>query len=66
MVILSDSLDVDPGLQDANNRGTSYELFSHKPNVDSVRLWAIFFAPVGHSGDFHIPESWNDFFCSPC
>jgi hypothetical protein len=45
MVISPDSLDVDLGLQDAYNRGTSYELNSHRPNVDSVRLWTRFFAP---------------------
>ncbi|KAK3126356.1 hypothetical protein QOZ80_7AG0555350 [Eleusine coracana subsp. coracana] len=38
--------------------------FSWTPskNDDGVRLWAKYFAPVGHNNNFVIPQCWSDFF----
>jgi hypothetical protein len=31
-----------------------------KQNADIIRLWAKYFAPIGASGCFNIPQSWRD------
>jgi hypothetical protein len=57
MVLLPDSLDVDPWLMSLAMKRPSSSL-----SADTVRLWARFFAPPGSSSGTLIPSIWQDFF----
>jgi hypothetical protein len=61
MVLLLESLDVDPGLE--NFLGNfNRDQWASKYNADGVRLFANHFAPLDHTEGIQIPSSWNDFF----
>jgi hypothetical protein len=63
MVLLLESLNVDPGLENFLEN-SNRDQWASKHNADGVRLCAKHFAPLGHTEGIQIPSSWNDFFHS--
>jgi hypothetical protein len=59
MVVLPDSLDVDPGLMDYTINSLSK---GHLRNADGIRLWAKHFAQNFEGGRVEVPICWNDFY----
>jgi hypothetical protein len=57
MVLLPDSLDIDPGLRDFQNDQVQSQL----PNAEGIRLWAKNFATCGQSEGIEVPNAWRDF-----
>jgi hypothetical protein len=61
MVLLSQNLEVDPGMLDYGLRKVS--IVKH---TNGVRLWAKNFAPFGQLEGIPVPDSWCDFFTFFC
>jgi hypothetical protein len=61
MVLLPESLDCDPSLEDHCTFGRGL-IDKSKQGADGVRLWVKHFAPLGHAEGIHIPNLWCNFF----
>jgi hypothetical protein len=61
MVLLPDTLDIDPGLKEFIERN-GINQWRPKDNAEGTRLWAHHFAPLGSSRGIQVPRSWRDFF----
>jgi hypothetical protein len=60
MVLLPDTLDIDPGLEDYRKKWNSQ--WRPKVTTKGTRLWSLHFAPLGSSRGIQLPRSWRDFF----
>jgi hypothetical protein len=61
MVLLPDSLVIDPGLESFIDQART-EKWRATKKADGIRLWAKHFALMGSVEGVQIPNSWNDFF----
>jgi hypothetical protein len=60
MALLSDDLDIDPGLLSLAVQGPTYR----KKSVDGIRLWAKYFAPPRSFPSTPVPAAREQFFIS--
>jgi hypothetical protein len=56
MVLLPDTLDIDPGLEEVIERN-GINQWRPKDNAEGTRLWARHFAPLDSSRGIQVPRS---------
>jgi hypothetical protein len=61
MILLPDTLDIDPSLEGYIN-GNGINQWRPQNSAEGTRLWAHHFAPLGSSKGVQVPRSWRDFF----